>query len=71
MVPFERELKHYIKIKEIKKDIRENNYFLSLCKRISFDNITEMWMVSTMNESLGYEYQLRKLCEEYNKLYKI
>ena len=70
MVPFNDELKDYVKIKQLKEEMRYNNYFLSLCKRITFDNIIEKWMVSTMNESLAYEYELRKLIEKYNKLYK-
>ena len=70
MVPFNDELKDYVKIKQLKEEMRYNNYFLSLCKRITFDNITEKWMVLTMNESLAYEYKLRKLIEKYNKLYK-
>jgi hypothetical protein len=49
MVPFNDELKDYVKINQLKEEMRYNNYFLSLCKRITFDNITEKWMVSTMN----------------------
>jgi len=70
MVPFNNELKDYVKIKQLKEEIRHNNYFLSLCRRITTDNITEKWMVSTMNESLAYEYRLKKLIEKYNNLYK-